>query len=385
MNHATGIITTDKRPRGIPGFTLIELMVVITIISLLITFLLPGIFREFDRAKYAEWLTLRHDLTSDTSCVWFFAFQEDQVDQYNAPQGAAGGENETGRIYNLAKSVDPVSIVKAATQGNEADYALLINSPEFKVELPNGDPAGRLAKFKGAMILNENGGPCQGLVLEERCSTILKEGDSEFTIYLWIYPTQDQENALVARSSGYYQNGDVLPFHNAGNGNANFQMAIKNSGALELMIICNQDSSGNNIAGTVEFTPGGQTIKTNEWNFVCVRFYRGEVTVWINDQKETDTATWQANGALSLAPAISESTDAREYWKAAAPLTLGAHLFNDTVYADEVDSDSVYLLEDMKHDIGGGFVGRIGEFGAFSKALDDRKIKRIYKIGRMSD
>ena len=377
------------------GFTMVEMMVVVSIIAVLVTILLPVVIRSLNYGKYVSWLAMINDLKNKKSCVYLVTFQEGDFmgfgqlkTQTHMTKYAAWGKstfeevtlNMAGRIKCTQKTVDADNVVSSQSRGNERDFGLIINTAMQLVDLSRGDGLGRF-DFKSPMIFNETSDDATGLILEDAgCTTIFKEDDREFTVYGWIYP-YSYDGVLLARESGYV---DAAPY-NPGTGmeQGNFEWKLNAAGGLDVKL------NLKNLATATSVTLAPEVVPLNEWSFVCVRFEvesdtnDGKLDVWVNDTMETDDSTFADCGLLRYgkSPPIFKSTD--KLWISAAPLCLGATCATDIKYADVTHSDgNAPILDSVKHNPGNGFEGRIGEFGLFNEALTNREIKQIYQAGK---
>lgn len=326
---------TAERPRG---FTIIELMVVITIIAILMTILIPTLDKALRQAAYTRWMGLRHDLQARATCRILYTFQRDEIATYDQEKS----NDRTGRIYNLAKVLDPRDVSRDEMR-TAPRFGELINNPEHRFTLDDGEMAARFV-YKGTMIFNESGGP-HAVWMEEELPSCFKRGDKEFTVYAWVYPT-----ALKGSSSNHSVN-NCLVARASDNHNDNFEFGIDSGGGLDVYIDCGTDSNNGTDTSAVLTPPDDEkkVEENNGWYFVCVRYDHGVVDCWINDEKMRSEA-WLGSGKMDQAEG--------------SPLSVAA-----TYHGGGGDGPEV------------PYTGRMDEVVVISEAVPDNEIMDFYHIG----
>jgi len=311
---------SKQKDRG--GFSFQEMLIVIAVIALLITFLIPQLIDILRMGRYTRWVDLQKSMQTRVYTKLLLPFQEDSVDIYEAGSSdieigkALGGGDITGRVYNTAKKLN-VDGTKDPATDNSPNSGTLINGSEYKRTDANGDPLGRW-KYKGVICFNEGGGNIQALNFGPKAS-IFSGGMEEFTVYAWIYPTDTSSVRTIMAHEHTTHTG-------------NFKMAINPvTTSLEITVNDQTESVG--------------TIDINKWTFICLRYSQDEAVARIDEDEFTTN--------LHTAGPLNNAN--------ASPLLVGATHTGGT--------------------LGEAFVGRIDEIGGFSHYLSENDIEDIYTHG----
>ncbi len=328
------------------GFTLIELMVVLTIIAILITFLIPVLYEAIAQARFTKWMGLRRNLQTRTSCRLLFTFHESEIWEYDEDEiDDSVDDVVTGRLYNASKAEDPKSAVNLNLTAPTPDYGELINGPLYMRTTAEGEQVGRF-KYKGAMIFNEDDATgVQTVAFDEAYPSIFKTFAEEFTVYAWIYPT------ALSGSATNHGGHNIFMAHGSDSNNDNFEVGVNPNGSVEVYIHAVK-ADGKGDKWQVDAIPGSSgQITTDAWHFVCVRYNHGLVDVWVNDQRFSSDFVDRGDRKLQFA--------------ANSPITIGA----------------TYHGSDNGKGPENGFIGRIGEVVGFNEAVSEGDVMVFYQHG----
>lgn len=112
--------------RNTRGFTIIELLVVISIIALLISILLPSLAGARDRARFIKWAGYSHSLRADTGMTGYFNFEQQgtgselwnraAIDPFLAAKLDVEPEDINGGAYSGVDASGPGTVGTPTTQ-----------------------------------------------------------------------------------------------------------------------------------------------------------------------------------------------------------------------------------------------------------------------------
>lgn len=90
------------------GFTIIELLVVMSVLMLLIAILVPSLAETRERARYAKWAGYSHTLRTDRDLDLYYNFEQQDATQFNGAGFAIAWNRAGGNVMQQARSnTDP--------------------------------------------------------------------------------------------------------------------------------------------------------------------------------------------------------------------------------------------------------------------------------------
>jgi len=311
------------RRRG--GFTIVELMVVISIIMLLISFLLPSLAEARDHARYAKWAGYSHNLRVDPKLLVYYNFEQ---------QGVAGPD--MGYLWNRSaldamdmarRDIEPEYFNSRFWVGNQPDGG----SGGANLFSPETNPGRRWKRgrwrSKDALEFDDQGFNTQ--TPHDDSMNFEREPGHSWSLMVWFNSANiepwDGIVTKALRGAGSYSYSLELQPSSPGKGTLKFECSASATGGVFTGL------------GTREFEQG-------QWTHAALVYdgLAGEYRFYLNGWLDVVIARPNVNFINKEA------------------LVLGMDNPGGVEY----------------------FTGRIDEVALFAGALSDTKIKEHYDIGR---
>lgn len=307
------------------AFSLIELLVVISIITVLLALLLPAYMAAMERAHHTRWLGLSHGLRIDPDLVAYYNFEQAR-DTLSIPNQAVGDPLASGAPEPRWPQAAPRQAMFRYDQAPRVILAKRMFVPE-DLDLVFGDGA-TAATFpvwtsgrwpsKGAVQLNAVASS-QSPYLQAKKSDLIDLGTRDFTILTWFRVRPWGNGNLVEKVSTTWS-GLTIAFYEA-----------------ELIV--------------------NLTDARGYWNGV----------IWYGHPTRINDGLWHQLAVVRTT--VGSGTEVRVY-------------LDGELGGVEVDPDSIINLDNNGPLRIGNFDGALDEFGIWKRALRPDEIAMLYERGK---
>lgn len=311
---------TNSLSKRMNSLTLVELLVVISIIAVLAGLMQPSLYKAKDRAKYTKWLVYTNNLKSDSSLIGQWTFENSNFIQY------------TDTIND--------SIINGAQGLSDAKY-----SPKtYNGEVVGCSKSKKGRWDKGAVYFS--GDKKSYIVIND--GDIYNPGQNDMTILVWFKPTTKNTRFIICKGNGRTNETGWSIYHNK---------------KLYMRARSNQKQTFSNNQK--------ELLEINKWHLAGLVFdHSNKVVRMYIDGEEVYIGEFKAQKLKK----IKKAQNAKKPKKPKDPKPT------EEEPVEFVAAES-YTLIGRRVSNGAYFRGYIDEIEIFKRALTPREIEDFYKVG----